>query len=49
MLGANLFHGHDLVPQLLASNGLAKGATVYAYPVSDLERYGVGRSMPRAG
>jgi glucose-1-phosphate thymidylyltransferase len=41
VLGDNLFHGHDLVPQLSASNGTAEGATVYAYPVSDPERYGV--------
>ncbi len=41
VLGDNLFHGHDLVPQLAASNGSAQGATVYAYPVSDPERYGV--------
>jgi glucose-1-phosphate thymidylyltransferase len=41
VLGDNLFHGHDLVPQLAASNGSATGATVYAYPVSDPERYGV--------
>jgi glucose-1-phosphate thymidylyltransferase len=41
VLGDNLFHGHDLVPQLAASNGDAAGATVYAYPVSDPERYGV--------
>jgi glucose-1-phosphate thymidylyltransferase len=41
VLGDNLFHGHDLVPQLASSNGEAPGATVYAYPVSDPERYGV--------
>jgi glucose-1-phosphate thymidylyltransferase len=41
VLGDNLFQGHDLVPQLAASNGSALGATVYAYPVSDPERYGV--------
>jgi len=41
VLGDNLFHGHDLVPQLASSNGSAAGATVYAYPVSDPERYGV--------
>ena len=41
VLGDNLFHGHDLVPQLVSSNALAKGATVFAYPVSDPERYGV--------
>lgn len=41
VLGDNLFHGHDLVPQLISSNEQAKGATVFAYPVSDPERYGV--------
>jgi glucose-1-phosphate thymidylyltransferase len=44
VLGDNLFHGHDLVPQLLASNGdsgAGAGATVFAYPVRDPERYGV--------
>ncbi len=41
VLGDNLFHGHDLVPQLLGSNQNRNGATVFAYPVSDPERYGV--------
>ncbi len=41
VLGDNLFHGHDLVPQLQVSNGPSPGATVFAYPVSDPERYGV--------
>ena len=41
VLGDNLFHGHDLVPQLVSSDGRAEGATVFAYPVSDPERYGV--------
>ena len=41
VLGDNLFHGHDLVPQLVNSNAQAQGATVFAYPVSDPERYGV--------
>jgi glucose-1-phosphate thymidylyltransferase len=49
VLGDNLFHGHDLVPQLQASNGgvagtnpaAITGATVFAYPVRDPERYGV--------
>jgi glucose-1-phosphate thymidylyltransferase len=41
VLGDNLFHGHDLVPQLRSSNSQKKGATVFAYPVSDPERYGV--------
>jgi glucose-1-phosphate thymidylyltransferase len=41
ILGDNLFHGHDLVPQLQLSNDRADGATVFAYPVRDPERYGV--------
>ena len=30
VLGDNLFHGHDLVPQLVSSDGRAEGATVFA-------------------
>ncbi len=41
VLGDNLFHGHDLVPQLISSNGTEAGATVFAYPVRDPQRYGV--------
>ncbi len=41
VLGDNLFHGHDLVPQLVTTNLAAQPATVFAYPVSDPERYGV--------
>jgi glucose-1-phosphate thymidylyltransferase len=41
VLGDNLFHGHDLIPQLQGCNGPAEGATVFAYPVRDPERYGV--------
>ena len=41
VLGDNLFHGHDLVPQLKASNRSTAGATVFAYPVRDPERYDV--------
>lgn len=41
VLGDNLFHGHDLVPQLQSTQALAEGATVFAYPVRDPERYGV--------
>ena len=41
VLGDNLFHGHDLVPQLVSSHQRVEGATVFAYPVSDPERYGV--------
>ena len=41
VLGDNLFHGHDLSPQLQATNGGRAGATVFAYPVRDPQRYGV--------
>jgi len=41
VLGDNLFHGHDLSLQLQAVNSDAAGATVFAYPVKDPERYGV--------
>ena len=46
VLGDNLFHGHDLIPQLQACNGPAEGATVFAYPVRDPERYGVVEFAP---
>jgi glucose-1-phosphate thymidylyltransferase len=41
VLGDNLFHGNDLCLQLQAANSDLAGATVFAYPVSDPERYGV--------
>ena len=41
ILGDNLFHGQGLVPQLARSNKRSTGATVFAYPVSDPDRYGV--------
>jgi glucose-1-phosphate thymidylyltransferase len=41
VLGDNLFHGDELVQQLQATNPKSQGATVFAYPVSDPERYGV--------
>ena len=41
VLGDNLFHGHDLIPQLRGSGERDAGATVFAYPVRDPERYGV--------
>ena len=39
VLGDNLFHNHDLIPQQLASSGAAAGATMFAYPVPDPQRY----------
>ena len=41
VLGDNLFHGHELIPQLSAAADRHKGGTVFAYPVRDPERYGV--------
>jgi glucose-1-phosphate thymidylyltransferase len=41
VLGDNVFYGHDLGPLFKKSARLTKGATVFAYPVSDPERYGV--------
>ena len=41
ILGDNIFHGHDLADSLQAAARGTKGATVFAYPVKDPERYGV--------
>ncbi|MDR0247483.1 MAG: glucose-1-phosphate thymidylyltransferase RfbA [Burkholderiales bacterium] len=41
VLGDNIFYGHDLHTQLQRANAQQSGATVFAYPVSDPERYGV--------
>lgn len=41
ILGDNLFFGHDLQKSLLRAAQKTEGATVYAYPVQDPERYGV--------
>jgi glucose-1-phosphate thymidylyltransferase len=42
VLGDNLFYGHDFATQLQHAAGhTTKGATVFAYAVSDPERYGV--------
>lgn len=41
VLGDNLFYGHDLAGDLRAAAAQTEGATVFAYPVHDPERYGV--------
>jgi glucose-1-phosphate thymidylyltransferase len=41
VLGDNIFYGHDLSGMLQAAAKREEGATVFAYPVQDPERYGV--------
>ncbi len=41
ILGDNLFHGNELTKQLKKANKNNLGATIFAYPVSDPERYGI--------
>jgi len=41
VLGDNVFHGHDLAARLRAAHRRCEGATVFAYPVRDPQRYGV--------
>jgi len=41
VLGDNIFYGHDLTKTLRAATRNSAGATVFAYPVNDPERYGV--------
>jgi len=41
VLGDNIFHGHDMSSLLKSAAGNDTGASVFAYRVSDPERYGV--------
>lgn len=41
VLGDNIYYGHDLQRQLMSANARTDGASVFAYHVTDPERYGV--------
>jgi len=41
VLGDNIFYGHNLADDLRVADQRVQGATVFAYPVHDPERYGV--------
>ncbi len=41
VLGDNIFYGHDMARDLKQADAKKSGASVFAYPVHDPERYGV--------
>ncbi len=41
VLGDNIFYGHDMASDLKLASARTDGASVFAYPVHDPERYGV--------
>ncbi|MDQ6922656.1 MAG: glucose-1-phosphate thymidylyltransferase RfbA [Pseudomonadota bacterium] len=41
VLGDNIFYGNDMQPMLERATARDEGATIFAYPVADPERYGV--------
>lgn len=41
VLGDNIFYGHELSQMAITAGQREQGATVFAYPVNDPERYGV--------
>jgi glucose-1-phosphate thymidylyltransferase len=47
ILGDNIFYGQDLSNSLRHASARSEGATVFAYPVNDPERYGVIEFDPR--
>lgn len=46
ILGDNIFYGHELSTMLRRAAARTSGATVFAYPVHDPERYGVAEFDP---
>ena len=46
VLGDNIFYGHDLSNDMKTAASQQQGATVFAYPVHDPERYGVVEFSP---
>jgi len=47
VLGDNIFYGHDFATELKQASMQEGGATVFAYPVHDPERYGVVEFNPQ--
>ncbi len=47
VLGDNIFYGHDMAHDLRHADARASGASVFAYPVHDPERYGVVEFDPQ--
>lgn len=41
ILGDNIFYGHNLIDSLRSAARQETGATIFAYPVTDPQRYGV--------
>lgn len=41
VLGDNVYYGHELAEMMIAADKRESGASVFAYPVGDPERYGV--------